>query len=358
MEARNAIPSFHEPVIKAPPAFLLEGVQPIRRRLVCGTGGAGIGATPRAMKAVRIHRHGAAEVLQVDEIPAPVAAFGQLLVEIHAAGVNPGDLKVREGTIKYMKPALPHTLGRDFSGVVREVAQGVADFMPGDAVFCVTPNGQEGAYAGLIAIDASYVAAKPANTSHTESAALALAGLTVIVCLEETAKLKAGETVLIHGAAGGVGSFAVQYAKSIGARVIATARAVNHHYVRRLGADQVIDYTTTDFVAAAPPCDVVYDLVGGETFRRLLRVLRPGGRLVAVGAAPIPADACRDDVTVLQPLVARSRARMERIAALADNGSVSPPEIMQFPLPHARKAHELMESRGFRGKIVLVPENF
>ena len=310
------------------------------------------------MKAVRIHRHGTAEVLQVDEIPAPVPAHGQLLIDIHAAGVNPGDIKVREGTVKYMRPALPHTLGRDFSGVVREVADGVADFRPGDAVFGVTPTGQEGAYAGLICIDASYVAAKPANTSHAESAALALAGLTVIVCLEETARLKAGETVLIHGAAGGVGSFAVQYAKSIGARVIATARAVNHDYVRRLGADQVIDYTATDFATVAPACDVVYDLVGGEAFRRSLRVLQPGGRLVAVGAAPIPADACRDDVTVLQPLVARSRARMERVAALADNRSVLPPEIMRFSLQHARKAHEFMESRRFRGKIVLVSEDF
>ena len=310
------------------------------------------------MKAVRIHRHGAAEVLQFDEIPAPVPAFGQLLVEIHAAGVNPGDIKVREGTIKYMRPVLPHTLGRDFSGVVREVAEGVADFRPGDAVFGVTPNGQEGAYAGLIAIDASYVAAKPANTTHTESAALALAGLTVIVCLEETAKLKAGETVLIHGAAGGVGSFAVQYAKSIGAHVIATARTVNHDYVCWLGAGQVIDYTATDFSAAAPPCDVVFDLVGGEAFRRSLRVLRPGGRLVAVGAEPIPTDARRDDVAVLKPLVARSRARMECIAALAENRSVLPPEIMLFSLRQARKAHELMENRGYRGKIVLEPEIF
>jgi NADPH:quinone reductase-like Zn-dependent oxidoreductase len=336
----------------------LRGVQPVLRRRVCRTGGTGIGAPPRAMKAVRIHRHGTAEVLQVDEIPEPVPAYGQLLVEIHAAAVNPGDLKVREGTVKYMRPALPHTLGRDFSGVVREIAEGVADFRPGDAVFGVTPTGQEGAYAGLISIDASYVAAKPANTSHAESAALALAGLTAIVCLEETAKLKAGETILIHGAAGGVGSFAVQYAKSIGARVIATARAVNHDYVCRLGADQAIDYTATDFAAVAPPCDVVYDLVGGEAFRRSLRVLRPGGRLVTVGAAPIPADARRDDVAVLKPLVARSRARMERIAALAVKRSVLPPEIILFSLQHASKAHELMESGRFRGKIVLVSEDF
>lgn len=306
------------------------------------------------MKAVRIHRHGGAEVLQLDEIPAPVPGAGQLLIEVRAAAVNPGDIKVREGTVSYMKPRLPHTLGRDFSGVVREAADGVANFQPGDEVFGVMPTGQEGAYAEMIAVDAAYVAAKPGNTGHAESAALALAGLTATVCLEECGQLRSGETIFIHGAAGGVGSFAVQFAKSLGARVIATARPANHDYVRGLGADRVIDYTARDFAATAPRCDVVYDLVGGEAHRSLLQVLRAGGRMIAVGAAPIPADARRDDVTVLKPLVQRGRARMERVAALAENRSVVPPEIRRFPLAHARQAHEMMEGRAFRGRLILV----
>ena len=310
------------------------------------------------MKAVRIHRHGGAEVLQLDEVPAPVPASGQLLIEVHAAAVNPGDIKVREGTVTYMKPTLPHTLGRDFSGVVREVGAGGRDFQPGDAVFGVMPTGQEGTYAEMIAVDAAYVAAKPANASHADSAALALAGLTATVCLEECGQLRSGETLLIHGAAGGVGSFAVQFAKCLGARVIATARPANHDYVRGLGADRVLDYTSTDFAAAAPSCDVVYDLVGGESCRDLLRVLRPGGRLIAVGAAPVPADARRDDITVLKPLVARGRTRMERVAALISNRSVRAPEIRQFPLAHAREAHQLMDSRAFRGRLILVSTNF
>lgn len=305
------------------------------------------------MKAVRIHRHGGAEVLQLDTVLVPVPAAGQLLIRIHAAAVNPGDLKVREGTVSYMKPKLPHTLGRDFSGVVLEVGADVTDFRSGDAVFGVTPNGQEGAYAECIAIDAEYVAAKPANASHAESVALALAGLTATVCLEESGQLKSGETILIHGAAGGVGSFAVQYAKSIGARVIATARPVNHEYVLGLGADQAVDYRTENFVAAIPPCDLVYDLVGGEAHRDLLAVLRPGARAVVVGATPIPGDALRADITLLKPLIARDRARMERVAALAVSRSVRPPEIREFSLAQARLAHELMESRAFRGKIIL-----
>jgi NADPH:quinone reductase-like Zn-dependent oxidoreductase len=314
------------------------------------------GLRVQKMKAIRIHRHGGPDALQLDEIAVPALAPGQLLVRIRAASVNPGDIKVRAGTTPYMKPALPHTLGRDFSGVVHTVAPGVEGLRVGDEVFGVTPTGQEGAYAEFIAIDASLIANKPPQSDHAGTTALALTGLTALAALEETARLEPGETVLIHGAAGGVGSFAVQYAKSRGARVIATARRANHAYVARLGADQIIDYTSEDFAMAAPPCDVVLDLLGGEVFRRSLGVLRPGGRLVYVSAATaIPADARRDDVQVLQARVSRGRAQLERIASLLAQGAVSPPAIMQFPLERAREAHERMESRSFVGKLVLIP---
>ena len=310
----------------------------------------------QTMKAIRIHRLGGPDVLQLDEVFVPAPAPGQVLVRIRAASVNPGDIKVRSGTSPYMKPAMPHTLGRDFSGVVHEVAPDVDGLRVGDEVFGVTPTGQEGAYAGFIAIDASFIAKKPLHSDHAETTALALTGLTALAALEEAARLQPGETVLIHGAAGGVGSFAVQYARSRDARVIATARRANHAYVARLGADQMIDYTSEDFAAVAPPCDVVLDLLGGEVFRRSLGVLRPGGRLAYVSAAtPIPADARRDDVRIVQARVARGRAQLERIASLMAQGAISPPAIMQFPLESAREAHERMESRSFAGKLVLIP---
>ena len=298
--------------------------------------------------------YGGPEVLVLRDAPDPMAGPGEIVVDIHAASINPADWKVREGLRRDdVKAVFPHVLGRDFSGVVRAVGEDVADFAPGDAVFAVTDRGQEGAYAEAIAIKAALAARKPESVSHAEAAALALTGLTALVCLEDAADLRADETLLIHGAAGGVGSFAVQYARHVGARVLATASARNHDYLRGLGADEVIDYTQQDFTEAASDCDAVLDTIGGEVHRRSFSVLRPGGLLIHIAPPPPGFTPPRDDVTVVRPLVARDRAHLERIVELVETGAVRPPEIERLPLAEAAAAQELSRTGHVRGKIVL-----
>jgi NADPH:quinone reductase-like Zn-dependent oxidoreductase len=195
------------------------------------------------------------------------------------------------------------------------------------------------------------VAKKPPLLSHIEAAALALTGLTAIVAIEDTLELKPGETILIQGGAGGVASFAVQLARHLGARVISTASAANHDYVRSLGAHQVIDYNAHDFTKVLSGIDAVLDTVGGEVATRSFAVLRPGGRAAFVaGAAPAPT---RDDVRALKPLVGRDRAHLERIVELVTSGVVRVPEITVFSLADAPAAHKVSEGRHFRGKLVL-----
>jgi NADPH:quinone reductase-like Zn-dependent oxidoreductase len=306
------------------------------------------------MKAVLMEGYGGAEVLRFGEAPDPVAGPGEIVVEIHAASVNPADWKVREGLRRDSIPlAFPHILGRDLSGVVRAAGPGVKDFAPGEAVFAVTDQGQDSAYAEAIAIKAALAAKKPAALSHAEAAALALTGLTTLVALEDVARLAASETVLIHAGAGGVGSFAVQYARHVGARVLATASARNRDYVLGLGADEVIDYRSQDFTQAVPVCDVVFDTLGGEVHRRSFAVLRPGGRLVYIAPPPDGFAPPRDDVTVVRPNVARDRQHLERILELVAAGVVRPPAIECLPLAEAAAAQELSKAGHVRGKIVL-----
>src|SRR5271169_5467632 len=218
----------------------------------------------KPMKAVLFEKHGGPEVLHLAEVPDPVAGPGEVVVDIHAASVNAADYKVRLGGGAYSGDGvkLPHILGRDFSGVVGAVGPDVTDLRVGDPVFGVCDQGIEGAYAEKIAIKAAIVAKKRARLGHVEAAALALTSLTALWALEDTARLKSGETILIQGGAGGVASIAIQLARHIGAKVITTARAANHAYVRALGADVVIDYRTQDFVREAAGCDAVFDTVG------------------------------------------------------------------------------------------------
>ncbi len=302
------------------------------------------------MKAAFMNRHGGPEVLQYGDLPDPVAGQGEVLIDTVAASVNGADWKVRSGDYKQSK--FPYVLGRDFSGVIGALGDGVADLHLGDAVFGVCEAGQEGAYAEKIAVKAAIVARKPDGLSHVEAAALALTGLTALSAIEETLALKRGETILIQGGAGGVAGFAIQLAKHIGARVITTASAANHDYVRGLGADEVIDYNTRDFAQVVSGCDAVFDTVGGEVAQKSFAVLKPGGRaaFIASGAqAPKPT---RGDVTSLRPPVGRARRHMERIAQLYQSGAVRPPEIKLYRLSQAAEAHRLSESRHLRGKLV------
>jgi NADPH:quinone reductase-like Zn-dependent oxidoreductase len=302
------------------------------------------------MKAAFIEQYGGPDVFQYGEFPDPVAGPGEVVVDIFATSVNAADWKVRLGEYKHTK--LPLVPGRDFSGVVSAIGEGVEDIAIGDAAFGVCEAGQEGTYAEKIAIKAAIVAKKPDDLSHDNAAALALTGLTALSAVEDTLKLQRGETILIQGGAGGVAGFAIQLAKHIGARVITTASAANHAYVRALGADDVVDYNAGDFTQAIANCDAVFDTVGGDVAQRSFAVLKPGGRaaFIASGAqAPRPE---RSDVTALRPPVGRGRRPLERIVELYQAGAVRPPEIKLYRLSEAADAHRLSESRHFRGKLV------
>src|ERR1700720_4685680 len=302
------------------------------------------------MKAAFIERHGGPEVLKYGDLPDPTAAPGEVVIDIVAASVNGADWKVRVGDYKQAK--FPYVLGRDFSGVISAVGEGVQDLRVGDAVFGVCEAGQEGAYAEKIAVKAAIVAKKPAALSHVDAAALALTGLTALCAIEDTLKLKRGETILIQGGAGGVASFAIQLAKHIGARVITTASATNHDYVRGLGADEIIDYNVADFTQVVRNCDAVFDTVGGDVAQRSFAVLKPGGRAAFIASGALAPTPDRKDVTALRPPVARARRPMERIAELFTAGAVRPPEIKLYRLSQAAEAHRVSQSRHFRGKLV------
>jgi NADPH:quinone reductase-like Zn-dependent oxidoreductase len=305
------------------------------------------------MKAVLLINHGGPEMLRYGEALDPVAGPGEAVVDVHAASVNGADYKVRLGRGRYNLSRFPHILGRDFSGIVSTVGAGVTDFAVGDAVFGVTDQGIEGAYAEKIAINAAIIAKKPDRLGHAEAAALGLTSLTALTAIEDTAQLDAGQTILIQGGAGGVAGFGVQLAKHLGATVIATASAGNHSYVRGLGADQVIDYNAKDFTEIGPICDVVFDTVGGDVRAGSYAVLKPGGKLVWIAPAPEGFHPARNDVETLRPNVTRDRAHLERMLALLDAGAIRPPTIVRYRLADAAQAHQVSEARHLQGKLVL-----
>ena len=301
------------------------------------------------MKAAYFMKNGGPDVMEYGDLPDPVAGRGQVLVDVHAASVNAADWKTRSGSSR-ATTKFPHILGRDFSGIVVGLGDGVTDFKVGDEGFGVVEQRADLCQAEKLVIEAAIVAKKPASLSHVEAAAVGLIGLTAITAIEDTLKLKRGETLLIQGGAGGVASFALQLAKHIGARVITTASAANRDYVRSLGADEIIDYNVQDFTKTVSGCNAVVDTVGGEVAKRSFTVLRPGGRAAFIaGEAPAPT---RDDVTAVKPKVVRDRAHLERIVELVTSGSVRVPEIRTYSLADAAAAHRLSEGRHFRGKLV------
>ena len=305
------------------------------------------------MKAVLLTQHGGPENLRLGDAPDPVPAAGEVLVDVHAASVNAADYKVRLGSYD-SKLRFPYILGRDFSGVVSARGAGVTGFALGDPVFGVLDAGTEGAYAEKVAIKAAIIARKPDRLSHAEAAAMALISITAEWALEDTARLRRGETVLINGGAGGVASFAIQLAKHIGATVITTASAANLDYVRGLGADRAIDYRAEDFSKTIRDCDVVFDTVGGDVRPGCYDVLKAGGRLVWVAPAAAGFQIPRTDVQTLRPAVARDRAHLQRMVELVDAGAVKPPPLTLYKLADAAAAHRVSEGRHLRGKLVLL----
>ena len=304
------------------------------------------------MKAAYFERHGGPEVIRYGDLPDPEAGPGQIVVDIHAASVNGADWKMLSGRYRQITD-VPYVLGRDFSGVVAALGDGVDEFAPGDPVFGVCDVGQEGAYAEKIAMKAGLVARKPDSLSHGDAAALALIGLTAVVSIEDTLALQPGETILIQGGAGGVAGFGIQLAKHVGARVIATCSARNIDYVRDLGADEVIDYNAQDFSEAVADCDAVFETVGGDVSQRSFAVLRPGGRAAFIASGPTAPEPPRRDVTSLRPRVGRDRPHLMRILELVEAGAVRVPESRTFPLEDAASALAASASRHLRGKLVL-----
>jgi NADPH:quinone reductase-like Zn-dependent oxidoreductase len=301
------------------------------------------------MKATFFRKYGGPEVLEYGELPNPVPAAGEVLVDVHATSINAADWKMRGGQYGLNIP-LPHVPGRDFSGVI---AKGGSIFKPGDLVFGVCEVPREGAYAEKIAIREAIVARKPEKLSHVQTAAIALIGLTAVISIEETLKLKRGETILIQGGAGGVAGFAIALARHIGARVITTASASNHDYVRKLGADEVIDYRSQDFTKVLKDVDAVFDTVGGDVTQKSFAVLKAGGRLASIAGGGTPPPSPRSDVQSLRPKVDRDRPHLDRLAELVTKGVVPLPEITEYPLARAAEAHRVSEGRHLRGKLVL-----
>jgi NADPH:quinone reductase-like Zn-dependent oxidoreductase len=307
------------------------------------------------MRAISQDTHGTPEVLTEAVIPRPEPAPGQILVAVRAAGVNPTDWKHRAAGLFLNR--LPLVLGWDVSGVVEAVGFGVTLFKPGDEVFGMLPYPQGvGSHAEYVTGPARAFAHKPAGIDHVQAGALPLAALTAHQAVVDTAAVRAGQRVLIHAAAGGVGHLAVQIAKSRGAYVIGTASAPKHDFVRSLGADEVVDYRTTDFREAVQDVDMVLDPLSGDTRARSLDVLRPGGVLVSLLPGTDPDEAAKAaarEVRVETLLVEADRAGMLAVADLVASGALRAHLEAVFPLADAAKAHALGETGRTTGKIVL-----
>ena len=308
------------------------------------------------MHAVRLHQYGAAENMIYEATQRPESQAGEALVRVRAAGVNPVDWKTRNGRGVAGPLESPIILGWDIAGVVEDVGSGIDQFAAGDEVFGMVRFPEFGnAYADYVAAPASDLAKKPANISFAEAAAAPLVTLTAWQALFEAAQLQAGQTLLVHAAAGGVGHVAVQLAKWKGARVIGTASAHNADFLRALGVDQVIDYTHERFEDVARAVDVVLDTQGDETQRRSFAVLKPGGMLVSIAEAPDQSLAQSYGVRTARIRVHPSGEQMAQIAQLFESGNLRVEVARTFPLAEAAEAHRLSEAGHTRGKIVLIP---
>lgn len=305
------------------------------------------------MKAVRIHTYGGRDVLRYEDAPIPTLKPDDVLVKVRAAAVNPVDWKVREGYLKEVLPvAMPLILGWDVAGEIVALGEKVTGWQVGDAVYSRPDIGRDGSYAEYIAINAAEIAAKPRSLNWRQAAAVPLAALTAWQSLYDFANITAGERVLIHAGAGGVGSFAIQLAKLRGAHVITTASSRNVEFVRALGADEVIDYTQQDF-SALRDIDVVFDTMGGEIQQQSWQVLKPNGRLVSIVSAPDSAMAEKYQVTPLFCFVKPSSTQLAALAALFDTGKLRVEIERSYPLSEIVHAHEHSESGRTRGKIVI-----
>ena len=316
------------------------------------------------MKAVLLTAFGGGDVLEPTEIPIPVPGPDQLLVRIRAAALNPVDYQTRRGDYRD-ELALPAVIGSDLSGVVEAVGEKVGDFAKGDEVYAQprTFEGQ-GGYAQYTVIDAAIVARKPTGISHEEAACIPCAGGTAWECLVVRGQVRPGETVLIHAAAGGVGSFAVQIARAAGARVLATCSPRGADFVRAIGVDRLIDYTSEDYAEVIHAetdggIDLVLDTVGGDAITRSAEVLRPFGRLATIVDISDPQALLPfwdRNATVHFVFSPPSREKLDALGDLVERGQLRPYVDSVVPLSQVAEAHERLERGGVRGKIVLDPD--
>ena len=328
------------------------------------------------MKALAIRRYKAP--MEMMELPRPEPGPGELLVRVRAASVNPLDYKIRDGAVKVLLPfSFPLILGTDLAGDVEAIGPGVTRFKLGDAVYSRLDNDRIGAFAEYALVRESAAARKPARLDYAQAASLPLVGLTAWQALIESARLRAGQKVLIHAGSGGVGTVAIQLAKHLGALVTTTAGARNHSLVKSLGADVAIDYRTTRFEAVAEDQDVVLDTQGGDTLLRSFEVVKPGGVVVTIGGRPdgkfarawglslplvwilrflnrkVDRQAKEKSVRFQYLFMHASGEQLERIGALVDQGVINPILDKTFPLEAAANAISYVESGRAVGKVVI-----
>lgn len=305
------------------------------------------------MKAIRIHAYGGADNLHYDEVPRPDPQPGQVLVRVHAAGVNPIDWKIREGYLKQLFDySLPLILGTDVAGVVEAVGAGVTTLQVGQDVYGVVDMTLSGAYAEYALGYAEAIAPKPQSLDYIHAASVPIAAMTAWQALFDGADLQPGQTVLIHGAAGGVGGYAIQFAKWKGAQVIATASAANIDYVKNLGADRAIDYAAQSFEREVQDVDVVLDLVGGETQARSWQIIRSGG--VLVSTIGVPSSGIPENIRAIPIFVnPKAAGQLQQIAQLIDNEHIKVTVERTFELAEAAQAQEISQHGHPHGKLVL-----
>jgi NADPH:quinone reductase-like Zn-dependent oxidoreductase len=307
------------------------------------------------MKAVQIYGYGDVNVLVYETAQRPHPEDDEVLIRVYTTTVNPFDCGVRAGYMAgWYTYSFPFILGLDVAGVVEEVGTGVTTFAPGDPVYTRTEPNRGGAYAEYVRVRATDVVAKPRTLDYIQAAALPHVALTAWEALIEAAQIGAGQKILIHRAAGGVGHIAVQLAKWRGAQVIGTASPQNVDYLRELGVDEVVDYTTTSFESVVHDVDIVLDTLGGDIQQRSWSVLKPGGLLISIIHPPSAEAAAAHGVRQLFVASYQTKAEvLTQIAALAETGILKPTVSTILPLYEVKRAHELSQSNHTRGKIVL-----
>lgn len=308
------------------------------------------------MKAAQINEYGHADKIQVTEIDKPELREGKVLVEVHAASLNPFDTTVREGLVSDMISSLPITLGGDIAGVVSEVDASVAGFTVGDKVYgqAAVVAGNSGALAEFAVTKASQLATAPANLDFIEAASLPLVGVSALQVLTDHLSLQSGQKIFIHGASGGIGSIAAQIAKSIGAYVAGSVRgSESAEFVKNLGADEVIDTETQDFTELLQNYDAVFEAAGGKDFDKTLDVLKPGGIAVSMLAKADAAKANELDITTITQSTKITTEKLQALARLVENGVVKPQVTKTFPLDQVQQAFEARESGKVPGKVVV-----